>query len=270
MQRLIEINRVGDATLAVAIAQHIRREAGDHHLGGGQRRIGISGVLARSTEVTLASAFINERATHDALQVEIKLAIGLRDLRWSGGGTRGRHVIRAAQINFAVVRQETPSCEFKVLNIRAPVTVGITNGNPKATGGRGNQCGCWEHDVWVVRRQVIGRGNRAVAGDVVGGAVQVKVHAALQIGRTNAQGITSEARVRHTSRLQAVIHHRPKARRQHLVACAGNGGHHASVVEQQLCPTARRERGAQSPRGPCAPVLNANIVRVKEARGLLT
>ena len=80
MQRLIEIHGVGDPTLAVAIAQHVRREAGDHHLGGSQRCIGIGGVLTRTTEITLASAFINERAAHDALQVEIKLAIGLGDL----------------------------------------------------------------------------------------------------------------------------------------------------------------------------------------------
>ena len=81
MQRLIEVQGVGDATLAVAIAQHVRREASDHHLGGGQRRIGIGGVLTRTTEVTLPSTFINERAAHDPLQVKIKLAIGLCDLR---------------------------------------------------------------------------------------------------------------------------------------------------------------------------------------------
>ena len=80
MQRLIEVQGVGNAALAVAIAQHVGREAGDHHLGGSQRRVGIGGVLTRTTKVTLASAFINERATHDALQVEVKLAIGLRDL----------------------------------------------------------------------------------------------------------------------------------------------------------------------------------------------
>ena len=80
MQRLIEVQGVGNATLAVAIAQHVCREASDHHLGGGQRRVGIGGVLARATEVTLASAFVNERAAHDALKVEVKLAIGLRDL----------------------------------------------------------------------------------------------------------------------------------------------------------------------------------------------
>ena len=80
MQRLIEVQGVGDATLAIAIAQHVRREAGDHHFGGGQRRVGIGGILTRTTEVTLTSAFINERAAHDALQVKVKLAIGLRDL----------------------------------------------------------------------------------------------------------------------------------------------------------------------------------------------